>query len=66
MLLPKFTENPKYYFRNYLILYCNYAASDMAIRRLSTAISQIGRFELLGTNWDEQNKSFRIRYKVVQ
>lgn len=28
--------------------------------------SQIGRFELLGTNWDEQTHSFRIRYKVVQ
>ena len=28
--------------------------------------SQIGRFELLGTNWDEEKRSFRIRYKVVQ
>ena len=28
--------------------------------------SQIGRFEMLGTNWDEHQKSFRIRYKVVQ
>ena len=28
--------------------------------------SQIGRFELLGTNWDEQERSFRIRFKVVQ
>lgn len=28
--------------------------------------SQIGRFELLGTNWDEEAHSFRIRYKVVQ
>jgi len=27
---------------------------------------QIGRFEMLGTNWDEINKSFRIRFKVVQ
>ena len=27
--------------------------------------SQIGRFELLGTNWDEATHSFRIRYKVV-
>ena len=27
--------------------------------------SQIGRFELLGTNWDEDTHSFRIRYKVV-
>ena len=28
--------------------------------------SQIGRFELLGTNWDEEKHSFRIRFKVVQ
>lgn len=28
--------------------------------------SQIGRFEMLGTNWDEMSKSFRIRFKVVQ
>ncbi|WP_070669087.1 alpha-amylase family glycosyl hydrolase [Prevotella sp. HMSC077E09] len=28
--------------------------------------SQIGRFELLGTNWDELKHSFRIRFKVVQ
>ena len=28
--------------------------------------SQIGRFELLGTNWDELTHSFRIRFKVVQ
>ena len=28
--------------------------------------SQIGRFEMLGTNWDEQERSFRIRFKVVQ
>lgn len=27
--------------------------------------SQIGRFELLGTNWDEEKHSFRIRFKVV-
>lgn len=26
---------------------------------------QIGRFELLGTNWDEHSKSFRIRFKVI-
>lgn len=26
---------------------------------------QIGKFELLGTNWDEHNKSFRIRFKVI-
>lgn len=28
--------------------------------------AQIGRFELLGTNWDEQERSFRVRFKVVQ
>lgn len=28
--------------------------------------SQIGRFELLGTNWDEQQHTFRVRFKVVQ
>ena len=28
--------------------------------------SQIGRFELLGTNWVELAPSFRIRFKVVQ
>lgn len=27
--------------------------------------AQIGRFELLGTNWDEQQHSFRIRFKIV-
>ena len=28
--------------------------------------SQIGRYEMLGTNWDEGRKSFRIRFKIVQ
>ena len=28
--------------------------------------SQIGRFEVLGTNWGEMTHSFRIRFKVVQ
>lgn len=28
--------------------------------------SQIGRFEILGTNWDQSTRSFRIRFKVVQ
>ena len=27
--------------------------------------SQIGRFELLGTNWDEPTHTFRIRFKVI-
>jgi len=27
--------------------------------------SQIGRFNLLGTNWDEMSHTFRIRFKVV-
>jgi Ser-tRNA(Ala) deacylase AlaX len=26
---------------------------------------QIGRFEMLGTNWDEQERSFRVRFKIV-
>lgn len=28
--------------------------------------SQIGRFEMLGTNWDEHERTFRVRFKVVQ
>lgn len=28
--------------------------------------SQIGRFEILGTNWDEEEHTFRIRFKIVQ
>jgi len=28
--------------------------------------SQIGRFEMLGTNWDEKERSFRVRFKIVQ
>jgi misacylated tRNA(Ala) deacylase len=27
--------------------------------------SQIGKFEIIGTNWDELAHSFRIRYKVI-
>ena len=27
--------------------------------------SQIGRFEMLGTNWDEHQHTFRIRFKVI-
>lgn len=27
--------------------------------------AQIGRFEMLGTNWDEHTRSFRVRYKIV-
>ena len=27
--------------------------------------AQIGRFEMLGTNWDEQKRTFRIRFKVI-
>ena len=36
------------------------------IGRHVRSTSQIGRFEMLGTNWDEQTRSFRIRFKVVQ
>lgn len=28
--------------------------------------SQIGRFEMLGTNWDEEERSFRVRFKIVK
>lgn len=28
--------------------------------------SQIGRFEILGANWDEEKHTFRIRFKIVQ
>ena len=27
--------------------------------------SQIGRFEMLGTNWEEHEHSFRVRFKIV-
>lgn len=27
---------------------------------------QIGRFEMLGTNWDEHERTFRVRFKIVQ
>ena len=27
--------------------------------------SQIGRFEMLGTNWDEISRTFRVRFKIV-
>ena len=27
--------------------------------------AQIGRFEMLGTNWDEHTHTFRIRFKIV-
>ena len=27
--------------------------------------SQIGHFELLGTNWDQDKMAFRVRYKVI-
>ena len=27
--------------------------------------AQIGRFEMLGTNWDEQERSFRVRFKII-
>ena len=28
-------------------------------------VGQIGRFVLLGTNWDEPSHTFRVRYKIV-
>ena len=27
--------------------------------------SQIGRFEMLGTNWDQMERTFRVRFKIV-
>ena len=35
------------------------------IGRHVRSTSQIGRFEMLGTNWDEMEHSFRIRFKIV-
>ena len=35
------------------------------IGRHVRSTSQIGRFEMLGTNWDEQERSFRVRFKIV-
>jgi Ser-tRNA(Ala) deacylase AlaX len=26
---------------------------------------QIGRFDMLGTNWDEHERSFRVRFKII-
>ena len=36
------------------------------IGRHVRSTSQIGRFEMLGTNWDEHEHTFRVRFKVVQ
>ena len=36
------------------------------IGRHVRSTSQIGRFEMLGTNWDEHERTFRVRFKVVQ
>ena len=35
------------------------------IGRHVRSTSQIGRFEMLGTNWDEHERSFRVRFKIV-
>jgi len=35
------------------------------IGRHVRSTGQIGRFELLGTNWDEHERSFRVRFKIV-
>ena len=34
------------------------------IGRHVRSTSQIGRFEMLGTNWDEHERSFRVRFKI--
>lgn len=36
------------------------------IGRHVRSTAQIGRFEMLGTNWDELTRTFRIRFKVIQ
>ena len=36
------------------------------IGRHVRSTGQIGCFELLGTNWDEMEHSFRVRFKIVQ
>lgn len=35
------------------------------IGRHVRSTAQIGRFELLGTNWDEHAHSFRVRFKII-
>ena len=35
------------------------------IGRHVRSTGQIGRFELLGTNWDNATRNFRIRFKIV-
>ena len=35
------------------------------IGRHVRSTAKIGRFELLGTNWDEHERSFRVRFKVL-
>lgn len=35
------------------------------IGRHVRSTAQIGRFELLGTNWDEHEHSFRVRFKII-
>ena len=36
------------------------------IGRHVRSTAQIGRFELLGTNWDDHERSFRVRFKIIQ
>ena len=35
------------------------------IGRHVRSTAQIGRFEMLGTNWDEMEHTFRVRFKVI-
>ena len=37
----------------------------LCIGRHVRSTGQIGRFELLGTNWDQASMTFRIRFKIV-
>ena len=39
------------------------ASETLRLVRISTG--QIGRFEMLGTNWDEHERSFRVRFKII-
>ena len=35
------------------------------IGRHVRSTGQIGRFEMLGTNWDEHERTFRVRFKIL-
>lgn len=37
----------------------------LCIGKQVRSTAQIGRFEMLGTNWDEEKHAFRVRFKVI-